>query len=108
MTKEGQNADTAETPNSLQQGAHGKGMEVRVSSFENGLQVYSNIELIRVKSNKYNLLIMKGYMPVIGEIHGSISIKGEEQDITLDDIQGFFCHKHNVFSLLIKENAHVG
>lgn len=108
MMKEEQNTDTVDTQNSSQQRADGQGMEVHVFSFENGLQVYHNIDLIRVKSTKYNLLIMKGYMPVIGEIHGNVSFTGEEHDIALDNIQGFFCHKHNVFSLLVKENAHVG
>ncbi len=85
-----------------------KGMEVRVSSFAKGLQVYRNIHMIRVKSIKYNLLIMEDYMPIIGEIQGSVSFVGEEQKIDLEDIQGFFCHKHNVFSLLVKEDSHVG
>lgn len=84
------------------------GMEVRVSSFANGLQVYRNIQMIRVKSTKYNLLIMEDYMPIIGEIQGSVSFVGEEQKVDLEDIQGFFCHKHNVFSLLVKENSYVG
>lgn len=83
-------------------------MEARVSSFENGLQVYSDIRLIRIKSSKYNLLIMKDYLPILGQVEGKISFVGEEQEVVLDDIRGFFCHKHNVFSLLLKENSHVG
>lgn len=83
------------------------GMEVRVSSFENGLEVYRNVHIIRVKSAKYNLLIMEDYLPVIGKIDGSVSFVGEEKEHSIENIQGFFCHKHNVFSLLIKESSHV-
>lgn len=84
------------------------GMEVRVSSFENGLQVYQNIKLIRVKSKTYNLLIMEDYMPIIAELNGSVTIVGKKQEIVLENIRGFFCHRHNVFSLLLKESTHAG
>ncbi len=84
----------------------GSGMEVRVSSFENGLQVYQDIKMIRVKSKKYNLLIMEDFVPIIAEINGSITILGKKQEMVLENIQGFFCHRHNVFSLLLKEKVH--
>jgi hypothetical protein len=108
MTKEGKYQDVVDTKNVRKHETDKNGMEVRVSSYENGLQVYDNIHLIRVKSTKYNLLILEDYMPIIGEVHGNVSFVGEEQEVVLNDIQGFFCHKHNVFSLLIKENSHVG
>jgi hypothetical protein len=84
----------------------GSGIEVRVSSFENGLQVYHDINMIRVKSKTYNLLIMEDYAPIIAEIDGSITFLGRKEEIVLEDIRGFFCHRHNVFSLLLKESAH--
>lgn len=108
MADEERQGDTKTAPNTQGEGAEENGMEVRVSSFENGLQVYSDIQLIRIKSTKYNLLIMKDYMPIIGKVEGKISFVGEDQEVVLEDIQGFFCHKHNVFSLLLKENSYVG
>lgn len=107
MESEEKDVDISENP--IQQESIGNklGMEVRVSSFENGLEVYQNVHLIRVKSAKYNLLIMEDYLPVIGKIEGSVSFVGEEKEYALENIQGFFCHKHNVFSLLIKERSHV-
>lgn len=106
--KEKQRNSPASSAAQKSQGADGNGMEARVSSFENGLQVYSDIRLIRIKSSKYNLLIMKDYLPILGQVEGRISFVGEEQEVVLEGIQGFFCHKHNVFSLLLKENPHVG
>jgi hypothetical protein len=105
MSKEETYQDLTNIKNTGDNGAEKSGIEVRVSTFDNGLQVYNNIDLIRVKSPKHNLLIMEDYMPVIGEINGTVSFTGDEQNIVLDNIQGFFCHKHNVFSLLVKENT---
>jgi hypothetical protein len=82
-------------------------LEARVSSFENGLQVYRDIYLIRLKSTKCNLLIMEDYVPLIGMIEGSVSIVGKEQEVIFEEITGFYCHNRNVFSLLVKEYSHV-
>lgn len=107
MENEEKNVDLTEDPIEQESIGNESGMEVRVSSFENGLEVYHNVQLIRVKSAKYNLLIMEDYLPVIGQIDGSVSFVGEEKEYSIENIQGFFCHKHNVFSLLIKERSHV-
>ena len=63
-----------------------------------------NVKLIRIKSDKYNLLIMKDYWPVVGEINGKIVIEAEES-ITYENIVGFFSLSHNVFHLIIKETG---
>lgn len=110
MENEEKNVHITENQVLQNMGSSEQGMEVRVSSFENGLEVYQNVHLIRVKSAKYNLLIMEDYLPVIGKIDGSVNFVGEEQEYSFENIQGFFCHKHNVFSLLIKEwqSSYVG
>ena len=63
-----------------------------------------NVKIIRVKSDKYNLLIMKDYWPVVGEINGKIVIEAEES-LTFENIVGFFALSHNVFHLIIKETG---
>ena len=68
------------------------------------MQEIDNVKLIRIKSDKYNLLIMKDYWPVVGEINGKIVIEAEES-ITYDNIVGFFSLSHNVFHLIIKETG---
>lgn len=107
MESEERDVEFPENPIRQENSDNKTGMEVRISSFENGLEVYQNVYLIRVKSAKYNLLIMEDYLPVIGKIEGSVSFVGEEKEHAIENIQGFFCHKHNVFSLLIEERAHV-
>ena len=69
---------------------------------KNGLQQYDNIRMIRVKSKDHNLLIMEDYLPVIGEIDGYVEIVFEDTTVKLEDIQGFYMHKKNKFSLLIE------
>ena len=58
------------------------GMKVRVFDMEHGLVEYDDVKTIRIVSRDYNLLIMKDYLSVIGEIVGSVDIKGEELDLS--------------------------
>jgi hypothetical protein len=88
-----------------QQYPHGTGrMQVQVSNFKDGLQVLEGISIVRVRGRSTRLLIMEDYMPVVGEIEGSLDFIGKEGVTTLEDIRGFFCHEHNVFFLLLREN----
>ncbi len=61
-----------------------------------------NVNIIRLKDNKYNLMIMKDYWPLLGEINGSITIEaGDVYDY--NNIKGFYTLSHNVFHLIILE-----
>ena len=59
------------------------GMKVRIFDMEHGLKEYEEVKTIRIISKDYNLLIMKDYLSVIGEIVGSIDIKGDNPDYEL-------------------------
>ena len=78
-------------------------IKVRVFDLEHGLTEYEKIRYIRIKSKKYNLLIMQDYMPIIGEIEGSINIKGETTDLNFEKIEAYYVHHDNVFNLMIKD-----
>ena len=60
------------------------------------------VKIIRIKDEKYNLLIMKDYWPVIGEINGSIYFDGDES-YAFENIKGFYMLSNNVFRLIIVE-----
>ena len=77
---------------------------VRILSMQDGLIEYNNVEFIRIISQKYNLLIMKDYLPIIGEIKGKIEIQNAKELIKLENITAYYIHKHNQFNLFIKEN----
>lgn len=79
------------------------GIKVKVFDIKNGLRVYENIKIIRIISKDYNLLIMKDYLPIIGEIDGSVDIKNESTDLSFKDIRAFYMNSDNVFNLMIKE-----
>jgi hypothetical protein len=51
--------------------------------------------------------MMVDYMPVVGELEGRLVIVSEEEEVTLDNVSGFYVMKNNVFKLLIKEDSHV-
>ena len=79
------------------------GIKVRIFDIENGLREYKDIKIIRIISKDYNLLNMKDYLPIIGEIEGSVDIKNDEVNLSFKDIKAFYMNSNNEFNLMIKE-----
>lgn len=79
------------------------GIKVRVFDMVHGLREYENITIIRIISKDYNLLIMKDYLPIIGEIEGSVDIKNDIINESFKNIKAFYMNSENVFNLMIKE-----
>ncbi len=79
------------------------GIKVRIFNLERGLVEYEHIKVIRIISKSYNLLVMQDYLPILGEIEGSVDIKNEEIEINYKDIKAFYMNSNNVFNLMIKE-----
>ena len=80
-----------------------KGIKVRIFDLDKGLIEYENIKIIRIISKNYNLLIMQDYLPILGEIEGSVDIKNEEVELNYKNIKAFYMNSNNVFNLMIKE-----
>ena len=79
------------------------GIKVRVFDLKKGLVEYENIKIVRIVSKNYNLLIMKDYLPILGEIEGSVDIKNEEIEVNYKNIKAFYMNSNDVFNLMIKE-----
>lgn len=79
------------------------GIKVRIFDMAHGLREYEDIKIIRIISKDYNLLIMKDYLPIIGEIEGSVDIKNDEVNLSFKDIKAFYMNSNNEFNLMIKE-----
>ena len=79
------------------------GIKVRIFDLSKGLIEYDNIKVIRIISKDYNLLIMQDYLPIIGEIDGSVDIKNEQVELNYKNIKAFYMNSNNVFNLMIKE-----
>ena len=77
---------------------------VRIFDLDHGLTEYPNVKFIRIVSEKYNLLIMKDYMPIIGEIDGTLSMKGDDVDLNFENLKAYYVHHNNTFNLMIKES----
>lgn len=80
-----------------------EGFKVRIFDLDKGLTEYEHIKAVRMISKDYNLLIMEDYLPIIGEIEGSIDIKGDDIDLHFPKIKAFYMNSNNVFNLMIKE-----
>ena len=79
------------------------GIKVRIFDLKKGLIEYEHIKIIRIISKDYNLLVMQDYLPILGEIEGSVDIKNEDIEINYKDIKAFYMNSNNVFNLMIKE-----
>ena len=79
------------------------GIKVRIFDMKKGLREYENIKIIRIISKDYNLLIMKDYLPIIGEIDGSVDIKNDDVNLSFKSIKAFYMNSDNVFNLMINE-----
>lgn len=79
-----------------------KEMKVRIFNLD-GLVEYNDVKIVRIISKDYNLLIMKDYLPIIGEIEGSVDIKSDKEEINLKNIKAFYMNSNNEFNLMIKE-----
>ena len=78
-------------------------LQIRICSIEKGLEIVDSIKFIRVMSKRYNAYIMDQHMPIMGEIDGSVSFATDREEKELSNVKGFFCHQHNVFTLLLRE-----
>lgn len=82
-----------------------KAIEVRISSFERGIEVIPSVQIIRIDSRDYNLLIMVDYASLLGEMDGSIEIVTLSDRILLENLKAFYCLRDNVFELMVKESG---
>ncbi|GEM_PF-520396 len=80
-------------------------IKAKIVSLDEGLREYENIRMIRIKSKKHTLLIMEDFMPVIGELDGDVEIVYGERSEAIRNVKGFYMHKKNEFSLIIKDGA---
>ena len=81
------------------------GIKVIVLKSDNVMMdIIDATKVIRIKDKKYNLLIMKDYWPVVGEIDGSIYIEADKS-YSYTNIKGFYSLTHNIFHLILKEDG---
>jgi hypothetical protein len=60
---------------------------------------YSDVNFIKIISKDYNLIIMRDYLPIIGEVEGLIEVGRKNETIRMEKVKGYFMHKHNKFNL---------
>ena len=72
---------------------------VQLLRINGNVELYDDVKYIKIKSKKYNLIIMKDYLPIIGEIEGKIEVGRAGESIKLNSVRGYFMHKHNKFNL---------
>lgn len=74
-----------------------------IYSIQDGLTEIGHVDFIRLKSKRYSLLIMEDYMPMLGELEGSLEIQAEGRLHQWLQVKGYYIHQKNLFRLMIKE-----
>lgn len=77
-------------------------MIVNVYTFKDGIQTFNEVTAIRIKSKDYNLLILKDYLAIVGEIDGDIEIETVDGKTLYDKVKAYYLNSSNVFNLLIE------
>ena len=77
-------------------------MIVNVYTFKDGRQVFNEVTAIRIKSKDYNLLILKDYLAIVGEIDGDIEIETVDGKTLYEKVKAYYLNDNNVFNLLIE------
>ncbi len=80
-----------------------KEIKACIYSIQDGLTEIEHVDFIRLKSRRYSLLIMEDYMPMLGELEGSMDIQAEGQIYRWPQVKGYYIHQKNLFRLMIKE-----
>ena len=80
-----------------------KNIVVQLLDINGDVKQYDDVNFIKIVSKKYNLIIMKDYLPIIGEVQGEITIGRQEETINMKKVRGYFMHKHNKFNLFYSE-----
>lgn len=76
-------------------------MVVQVFGIKNGLELFKDVTAVRIKSKDYNLLIFKGYVPIIGEIEGNFDIELKDNKISYEKVKAYYINNSNTFSIIL-------
>ncbi|MFI3238518.1 MAG: hypothetical protein R3Y47_10915 [Lachnospiraceae bacterium] len=79
-------------------------LQVRVADFEQGVRIFDDVSLIRIKSKGYSLLIMADYFPVIGYVEGNVELVTTTEQINLGQVEGYYLQRNNELSLMIEKH----
>lgn len=72
---------------------------VQLLNINGDVTKYDDVVYIKIISQNYNLIIMEDYLPIIGEIKGKVEIGRADDVVKLDNVNGYYMNKHNVFNL---------
>lgn len=79
-------------------------IKARVIDEESGYQKLEGVRAVRLNSSDYRLLIMEDFADTLGRIEGDVTFLLAEREVRLENILGYYKHRHNEFTLLVQED----
>ena len=86
----------------------GRRMSAKIISIRDGIHEFEQVRVIYVDSDKYTLMVMPDYTPVLGELKGTVRVVTDEKLFTMENVWGFYVLKNNLFQLMLKETPAFG
>lgn len=77
-------------------------MKANVYTFKDGRAEFNDVTAIRIKSKDYNLLILKDYLAIVGEIDGDIEIETVDGKTLYENVKAYYINHNNLFNLMIE------
>ena len=77
-------------------------MKANVYTFKDGREEFNDVTAIRIKSKDYNLLILKDYLAIVGEIDGDIEIETVDGKTLYENVKAYYMNHNNLFNLMIE------
>ena len=77
-------------------------MTFKLFSLKNAMEIFNNVEAIRITNKKSRLLIMKDYVPIIGDIDGKLEVIGQN-NMVYENVKGYYICFDNVFNFILEE-----
>lgn len=71
-----------------------------IIDFENGTNYFNDVQVIRLHSEDYRVMIMSDHTPMIGELNGDILILKDDEEVVIEHVHGFYMHLNNHFRFI--------
>lgn len=78
-------------------------LKATIISLKDGYTHLEDLRSITIVSKGYNIMIMEDYVPLIGEVDGSVSFTAKNGEKTeFSSVHGYYRHCRNEFSFMME------
>ena len=85
------------------------GIKATIISLQRGYEHLEGLRAVRIVSDAYDILIMTDYVPIIGEVNGTVTLIANDGTMRkYENVHGFYRHSKNEFTFLLEGFRNAG